>query len=593
MTMSLSMHIKAGIAAARPAAERELRAYLKQFKPDADCLDTLPGFKGFAAALFDGGAAACNSETTFADLHAAERFLREELIFEVIEQMSPARGLAEAKGEYKRPANFSFEYRPDEVPVAVDAVDEDSKPLNADAHRYASLLLAPHGDIEFFLANAGLIPKLSPDVLEKFQTAIRAHLETRIFWWAARMTANVHGQPLPSVVQEDAGPVGRAGLTSELAANSGLTVDLLYFQYRYAEDFPAGDQNEIEDLRLKANRRFVATAITSYDELSAAKSCWLLELSSGAARVFGRVGVMLAWNPNQRRDAFWGYVAEAADAARLTQPALRTFYDSPEWKSLDGSLFPDLHSAAIDVQIGVGDETSSAGSPPSDLTSSSQETCSDEQPDDLSARMYNRIGTDDRARGEQQRATTDILPETAAERFFRKEGDAWIISFESKAVHVRHSKGMAYICQLLQKPGESLHSFQLVSAAAGCSGSIRLGSAGRVIDEKALKEYRDRMDDIETRLSQAERDWDQAQKESLMAEQEHLEEQIHSAVGFRGEVREASDDEERARKSVSNAISRAITSIRAHHPTAADHFQRRVSCGVFVCYAPDDVPWEF
>jgi hypothetical protein len=196
--MSLSKQTKAGIAAARPEAERGLRAYLKRFKPDTDSLDTLPGFKTFAGALFDGGAAAYTLETP-AERHAVERFLREELIFEVIEQMSPARGLAEAKGGYTRPTNFSVEIRPDEVPLAVDP---DGKPLDPDAQRYGSLIHSPHGDIEFFLDNVGLPSKLGPDVLEKFLFAIRAHLETRVFWWAARMTADAQGQPSPAPVAE-------------------------------------------------------------------------------------------------------------------------------------------------------------------------------------------------------------------------------------------------------------------------------------------------------------------------------------------------------------------------------------------------------
>jgi hypothetical protein len=188
---------------------------------------------------------------------------------------------------------------------------------------------------------------------------------------------------------------------------------------------------------------------------------------------------------------------------------------------------------------------------------------------------------------------TGAPPSRGSARVFRRAGDIWIISFAGKTVHIRHSKGMVYICQLLQSAGQSLHSFQLLTAAAGQSGTIRPGSAGEVLDEKALRQYRDRMDDIEMQLSEAERNCDQAQKERLMTEKERFEDEIQSAVGLGGGLREAHDDTEKARKSVSNAISRAIASIREYHPTAADHLQMRINCGVFIDYAPDESAWEF
>jgi hypothetical protein len=88
-----------------------------------------------------------------------------------------------------------------------------------------------------------------------------------------------------------------------------------------------------------------------------------------------------------------------------------------------------------------------------------------------------------------------------------------MITFGGKTVHVKDARGMAYLCQLLQSAGQRMPSFQLAAAGAGQSGDIRLGSAGEILDERAIKEYRDRMEDIESRLSIAERDWDQAQKD--------------------------------------------------------------------------------
>jgi hypothetical protein len=182
---------------------------------------------------------------------------------------------------------------------------------------------------------------------------------------------------------------------------------------------------------------------------------------------------------------------------------------------------------------------------------------------------------------------------SSPERVFRKSGDVWLVIFDGKEVHIKDSKGMKYIFELLQAPRQSKHSFQLLAAAAGQSGAIQLGSAGEALDPKAMEEYRNRVDDIETRLSTAERDCDQAQKEAMMKEKERIEKELLSALGFRGQVREAHSDAEKARKSVSAAISRAIASIRGRHPAAAAHLEKYISCGTFNRYGPDKTPWNF
>jgi hypothetical protein len=127
---------------------------------------------------------------------------------------------------------------------------------------------------------------------------------------------------------------------SETVTNSGLTFDLLHFQYRYPKGFDAGDQHAIEEVRLRANRTAAARLISSYDDLGPTRSEWLLELASGSAPVFGLVAARRNWSANQRRDTFSEYVNLAAIAGRLTQPALRRFFDSHEWKRLDDALFP-------------------------------------------------------------------------------------------------------------------------------------------------------------------------------------------------------------------------------------------------------------
>jgi hypothetical protein len=70
--------------------------------------------------------------------------------------------------------------------------------------------------------------------------------------------------------------------------------------------------------------------------------------------------------------------------------------------------------------------------------------------------------------------------------------------------------------------------------------------------------------------------------------------QLNSAKGLGGRRRKVKSGSERARVSVTTAISRAIEkSIRPDHPALAGHFDRFLQTGTSLRYAPDpDVVWD-
>lgn len=178
------------------------------------------------------------------------------------------------------------------------------------------------------------------------------------------------------------------------------------------------------------------------------------------------------------------------------------------------------------------------------------------------------------------------------ERLFRRTGDFWTLVFEGGGhVNVKNSKGMQYIAYILQCPGQSFTCIQLVAAAMG-KNLPTLGSAGEVLDETAIDIYRKRIEDLESQLSEAERNGDQGRKESIQEEQEALNQQINQAFGLGGHRRSLSNDAEKLRKGVSNAIKRAIEAIRKHHPALADHFERYIERGFSVRYCSDGVDWQ-
>jgi hypothetical protein len=120
-----------------------------------------------------------------------------------------------------------------------------------------------------------------------------------------------------------------------------------------------------------------------------------------------------------------------------------------------------------------------------------------------------------------------------------------------------------------------------------------LDSAGETLDPEAFDSYRSRVQDLEDRLAQAERNNDQSQKELLQEERDQITDELLQATGLGGRHRKSHDDAEKIRKSVCNAIARAIEAIHEHLPELADHLKLHIKLGSFVTYKPDASLWQF
>jgi len=107
-----------------------------------------------------------------------------------------------------------------------------------------------------------------------------------------------------------------------------------------------------------------------------------------------------------------------------------------------------------------------------------------------------------------------------------------------------------------------------------------------------LKECQDRLAAITAELEAAGADNDAARVGSLEREREKILEYVRSCTGRNGRLRRAPDHQERIRKSVSNAISRAITAIGDQHEVLGRHLRNSVRTGYEVTYDPEaPVDW--
>lgn len=178
-------------------------------------------------------------------------------------------------------------------------------------------------------------------------------------------------------------------------------------------------------------------------------------------------------------------------------------------------------------------------------------------------------------------------------RIFFRQGEYWLVVYNGVPKYVRHSQGMSYITLLLQAPGEEIHAAALRHLVLGDGNEADMGSAGKVADKKTIKEYKAEINEMDEDLAEARANNDAGRVELLTEKLEVLCAEVGRATGLQDKLREASSDQERARKSVTAAIKRALEAIRKEHKPLWLHLRTYLDTGNFLCYRGDSsAPWS-
>lgn len=162
---------------------------------------------------------------------------------------------------------------------------------------------------------------------------------------------------------------------------------------------------------------------------------------------------------------------------------------------------------------------------------------------------------------------------------FKPQGGGWLIVYDGHAVRLPARRGLAWLAQLLDAPGEEIAALDLTGG----------GSWDRppVLDELAKSQYRARLQALDAELDDAAARNDLAAGARARLERDALVDELARAVGRGGRDRAPTADSERARINVTRALRRAIDEIRRAHPTLAAHFDATVRTGLFCSYTPD------
>lgn len=172
---------------------------------------------------------------------------------------------------------------------------------------------------------------------------------------------------------------------------------------------------------------------------------------------------------------------------------------------------------------------------------------------------------------------------------FRRESagdDVWTLAFAGEVVRLAGMKGFADLAQLLARPGEEIHCLELAGRRDEPSG------ADPALDERARREVRARIRELEQEIEDAERNADLGRIERARDELDRLVTTLAGALGLGGRPRRLGSAAERARSSVTWRMRSAMRKIAAVHPALGRHLENSVRTGTTCIYLPETrVDW--
>jgi TolB-like protein/Tfp pilus assembly protein PilF len=183
---------------------------------------------------------------------------------------------------------------------------------------------------------------------------------------------------------------------------------------------------------------------------------------------------------------------------------------------------------------------------------------------------------------------SDAVPRTAPRETatFRRDGDRWTLAFDGQAVSLTDVKGFGDLAALLARPNEEVHCLELAGRPA------EPGGRDAVLDDRAKREYRARMQDLQREIDEADAAHDVARAANAREELDAFVDMLSGSLGLHGRSRTLGSAAERARSAVTWRMRSAMKKIAAAHPRLGRHLENSVRTGTFSVYAPErPVAW--
>jgi hypothetical protein len=170
---------------------------------------------------------------------------------------------------------------------------------------------------------------------------------------------------------------------------------------------------------------------------------------------------------------------------------------------------------------------------------------------------------------------------SAADASFTLDGEMWTVSYLGASAHLKATKGMRDLAELLSRPGADISCLDLAGAA------VEEHDSGEIIDTEARRQYENRIRDLQADIDEAESHSDHIRAERAQAEFDTLVEHLTASLGLSGRSRRHVGTTERARSAVTQRIRAAITRVEAVHPRLGAHLHSSISTGTYCRYQPE------
>jgi class 3 adenylate cyclase/tetratricopeptide (TPR) repeat protein len=179
-------------------------------------------------------------------------------------------------------------------------------------------------------------------------------------------------------------------------------------------------------------------------------------------------------------------------------------------------------------------------------------------------------------------AQVEAGPGRCAAWSLRRDGPDWVLDAGSEHARMRPSRGFDHLCVLLANPGRDVPAHQLDVG----DDAAPVESGLPVLDERAVRECRRRLEVIADELEAADRAGDQQAATRLADEQENLLAELRRATGLGGRPRVTGGSAERARVNVTRNLKRAIEQVQRAAPLAGAHLAASIRTGAQCRYDP-------
>lgn len=176
----------------------------------------------------------------------------------------------------------------------------------------------------------------------------------------------------------------------------------------------------------------------------------------------------------------------------------------------------------------------------------------------------------------------DVGADLGGDVALSRDGDSWLVRCGARSARLGHIRGLEYLDRLVASPGTDIAAADLLAGEAAPRTALHV-----VLDDRARREYRARVEELARRADEREDAGDDAAASALRRERAAVLDELAAATGLGGRPRGFSSGDERARVSVTKALGRAVQRIGQQDPLLGAHFERSVVTGTFCRYRPE------